>query len=193
MRLPRPLAFASTALLFAFTPRLASAYFPFPADIQQHLALTYTPPCTICHATTAGGLPSTLVHPFGQAMLRAGSLTFTSTEAEVDAALDDLAATKNDSDCNGIPDIEQLEQGRDPNPPGEYIDGSNKPTPDDEPDAGCGDALQPVLYGCGVQRSPAPPSGDGSAALGGVVAALGLVLTRRRRRGPPGRRALRTP
>jgi MYXO-CTERM domain-containing protein len=178
----RRFASTSAALLVAITPRLASAFFPFPGYVQTHLALDYTPPCTICHMTLSGGAPATLVHPFGQAMLNQGALTPSSTEAEVDAALDDLTRTMTDSDCNGIIDTKQLQDGRDPNPPGEYIDGSDKPNPDDEPPGGCADALQPVLYGCGAQLSPAAPSWAGSAAL---VVALGIALARRRSREVP--------
>jgi hypothetical protein len=186
MRLLRPLASASLALFVALTPRLASAYFPFPGYVQTHLMLSYVPQCTICHNSDNGGLPVTLTEPFGKAMLAQG-LAFTSTEAEVDAALDALAKAKTDSDCNGIPDITQLEDGRDPNPPGEYIDGSGKPNPDDEPDGGCpqeadaGAEVPQPAYGCGAQLSPAAPSWEGSVAAG-LVAALGLALVRRPRR-----------
>jgi hypothetical protein len=175
MRLFRLLASASVALLVAITPRLSSAYLPFPGYIQTHLKLMYTPPCTICHQTLLGGLPNTLVQPFGQAVFKAG-VTPASTEAEFDAALDSLGNL--DSDCNKIPDLMQLADGRDPNPPGEYIDGSSKSTPNDEPPGGCGPGLQPVLYGCGSQLSAALPSWGGAAAL---VAVLGVSLARRRR------------
>ena len=182
MRPLRPLVCTSFALLVAMTPAFASAFNPFPGYIQTHLALTYTPPCTICHATLAGGLPSTLVHPFGQAMLNQGGLTPGSTEAQVDAALDDLTKSQTDSDCNGIIDTKQLQMGRDPNPPGEYLNGDTMPAPDDEPDGGCSDALAPVLYGCGAHiAAPASVSWQGAAAL---VAALGLALTGRARRRP---------
>lgn len=189
MRPLRALASASIALLVAITPRLASAYYPFPMDIQQHLGLAYTPPCTICHLNDQGGLPNTLVHPFGQAMYRTG-LVYTATEAEVAMALDQLTRDGNDVDCNGIIDTTQLEMGYDPNFPGVRL-GASSLSPDgggldagvagegdlDPPDGGCANPLQPVVYGCSAQLSPAAPSWGG---LGALVAALGIALVRRR-------------
>jgi hypothetical protein len=158
-------------------PRVASAFFPFPGYVKNHLNLSYTPDCIICHMSDSGGLPDTLV-PFGQAMYTLGNLTPGSSEAEVDAALDTLAAMGIDSDCNKISDIKQLKGGRDPNPPGEYIDMSGKPNPNDEPPGGCTTkaTLSPI-YGCGARLSPMAPSWEGAAAM---AVAISLVLTSRR-------------
>jgi hypothetical protein len=176
----RPFVSASIALLVAIAPAIACAFTTFPGYVQTHLDLTYTPPCTICHQTLAGGAPATLIHPFGQAMLKYGGLTPSSSEAQVGAALDALTAAKVDSDCNHIIDTEQLQQGRDPNFPGEYIDGEAG-APEDPADGGCPNPLQPVLYGCGAQLSPADPSWEGSVAfITGLGTALGLALARRR-------------
>jgi len=185
MRLPRLLASTSVALLVATAPALAAAYLPFPDDIRTHLNLSYTPPCTICHDTLAGGLPNTIVHPFGQAMLGEG-VQYSATPQEIGNALDDLAQKMNDSDCNKIPDIQQLRDGRDPNPPGEYLDGSGTANPNDEPDAGCTSGANPVFYGCSAQLAPAAPAYGGWAALvTALVTTLGLALARRRREPRP--------
>jgi hypothetical protein len=182
MRPLRVLASTSIALLVGITPGLASAYLTFPPWIQSDLALDYTLTyCQICHNNPNGGI-GTVTMPFGVAMKTEGTLVFSSTQAEVDAALGDVAKNMIDSDCNGIPDIQQLKDGRNPNPPGQYIDGSGRPTPDDEPDGGCVGAPpppNPVFYGCGAQLASAAPSWEGSAAL---VTALGLALARRRHR-----------
>ncbi len=80
---------------------------------------------------------------------------------------------KTDSDCDGVPDIEQLQQGRDPNT-GAFIDGSGMTAP---PEPGCG-AVVPS-YGCGAQLARVGAPWQGAAA---VIAALGVSLARQRRR-----------
>ena len=93
----------------------------FPGQIQQYLNLSYTPSCSICHASAQGGGPVT--QPFGQAMLAAGLTTAGGTT--LTAALDKLTADGTDSNGDGISDIQSLKQGLDPNsvtskPPVEY-------------------------------------------------------------------------
>lgn len=184
MRSLRLLASTSVALLVAIVPRLASAYVTFPPWIQSHLSLDYTlTDCQICHNNPAGGI-GTVTMPFGVAMKTEGNLVYTSTQEEVWAALDDVTKNMIDSDCNGIIDTDQIKLGRDPNRPGEYIDGSGKATPNDERDAGCTPAPvgpAPVFYGCGAQLAPAVPSWEGSApAVAALVTALALACRRRR-------------
>jgi hypothetical protein len=186
MRSLRLFASTSTALLVGMTPGLASAFNTFPPWIQTQLDLGYTLTyCQICHNNPLGGI-GTVTMPFGVAMKTEGNLVFSSTQAEVDAALADVAKNMIDSDCNGIPDIQQLKDGRNPNPPGQYIDDSGRPTPDDEPDGGCAGTgapppPNPVLYGCGAQLAPAAPSWEGASAAG-LVAVLGLARALRPRR-----------
>ena len=174
---------AALALLVAAAPRAASASPSFPDDIKADLSLGYslgTTHCTICHRTNLGGV-GTVIQPFGVAMKAAGLMQL--DDPTVQAALDTLDANKTDSDCDGVPDVEQLEQGRDPNT-GEYIDGSGRPTP--VPDGGVegcpmGNAAPTTAYGCGAQLAPAA-AGSAGAWSAGILAAIMLAASLRRRR-----------
>ncbi len=181
----RTLCSTSIAILIAAAPGLAAASPPFPQAIVSDLGLTYslgtpacqtsaTPDChcTICHSSDSGGV-GTVVQPFGKAMKMA-NLVLENTQS-LQMALSSLQSQMTDSDCDGIPDIQQLKDGRDPNPPGEYIDMSGKTAP---PEMGCSNAEQPA-FGCGAQLSPVPAPWQGAAA---VLAILGASLVRRRSR-----------
>ena len=158
--------------LASLAPALARADATFPGRIQTILGLAYTPPCNICH-TSAAGFPAPTTQPFAQAMKSAG-LEAPDPSNTLETALSALEAEMQDSDCNGLPDIAQLQEGRDPNPPGEYIDGTGRTAPSDP---GCS---EPVAFGCGAQISPlsATWEGQGTALL---VAALCAARLRRRR------------
>jgi hypothetical protein len=111
--------------------------------------------------------------------------------ATVGPALDALKAAGHDSDCNGITDIQQLNDGFDPNPPSEYI---GNPTADGgvpvlpriaDAGASCTDAGAPDLpaFGCGAEIAPSMAGWDGAPVLAATLtAALGLAAARRRRR-----------
>jgi len=124
-------AAAFGALLFGTSLVLPAHAMPnFPSEIQTHLGLSYAPPCIICHATAQGGGPITT--KFGQAMLSNGLTTSTASLAP---ALDALNAAKTDSDGDGTPDIQQIEEGRDPST------GASGPV---------------ERYGCGARMATAP-------------------------------------
>lgn len=127
----------------------------FPDEIQKHLGLAYTPPCTLCHATALGGGPVTT--KFGQSM-KANGLGVTTTS--LDTALDALAAKKVDSDGDGTPDIQQIEEGRDPST------GTAAPT------------APPERYGCGAHIAPTPVSFANIFLC--AAASLGFAMGRRR-------------
>jgi hypothetical protein len=170
---------ASLALLLA--PSVAFATAGFPGDIQSDLSLTYAPPCTVCHETDSGG-SGTVTRAFGKAMRAQGLQPDNS--ASVQSSLDGLAKDKTDSDCDGVDDIQQLKDGRDPNT-GEFIDGSGKPKP--EVDAGCsgtggGSSDDDPRYGCGAQVVAAPLPDATLPLVATVATVVGLALSRRRRR-----------
>jgi hypothetical protein len=143
------------ALVLTLTEK-AAAMATFPAEIQSHLGLNYTPPCTFCHATANGGGP--IATKFGQAMLAAG---LTVNIATLDPALDTLNANHTDSDGNGVPDIQQIEAGLDPST------GTSGPT---------------ERYGCGARISTGPVRFSGTVTS--TWAVLGLIMFLRRRRQP---------
>jgi MYXO-CTERM domain-containing protein len=98
-------------------------------------------------------------------------------------ALAALEAAGTDSDCDGVPDIQQLKDGRNPST-GEFIDGSGKPKPDPVSDAGCsssssGGTSDPA-FGCGAHVAPGAGLTPWQAAAA-LAVAFGLSLTRRRR------------
>jgi MYXO-CTERM domain-containing protein len=181
----RTLIAISAAALVAAAPGLAAASPIFPGAIQTDLTMTQTPPCTICHATNAGGT-GTVVQKFGIAMRARGLVPLDTNSLQ--AALTQMDKDKVDSDCDGTPDIEQLKMNRDPNT-GLDFDGTgtmSKACPVADGGAGGGgggggsDVLLTPAYGCGAQLAPGPtPLWQGAAA---VAAVLGLAFARRRRR-----------
>jgi hypothetical protein len=176
MRRSSILSAAATALFVAAFARGADASPTFPAAIKTDLNLSYdlgTTHCIICHQSNTGGI-GTVVHPFVLAMKAAGLHLEDLTSLQ--NALTTLDMNGTDSDCDHTPDIEQIKMGRDPNPPGEYIDGSNMTAP---ADPGCmgGGQLVPA-YGCAAQLSRAPAAWPGAIA---IVALLGALVGRARR------------
>jgi len=182
MRSPLALISISLALLVASAPGVASATATFPGAIQSDLSLAYTPPCTICHQTSGGG-KGTVSQPFGKAMQQNGLVSGDTTALQ--GALSALEASKTDSDCDAVGDVQQLKDGRDPNN-GEFIDGSGKPNPADGGcmGAGGGDgSSDDPRYGCGAQLAAAPLPDTSLPLVATAATILGLALSRRRRRG----------
>jgi hypothetical protein len=140
------LAVAAVRLLAAPS---ASASPVYPDEIQQHLGLTYSPPCSLCHAGGVTGL-GTVTTPFGKAMRARGLVA--RNIAALDTALDRMASDRVDSNGDGISDIDELKAGTDPN-------------------AGAPGAVPPPEFGCRAANG----HGDlplWSAALLAVAAAL---------------------
>jgi hypothetical protein len=143
----------------------AAASPPYPGLIHDHLSLSYAPPCSICHQNGVTGY-GTAITPFGQSMRDQGLRA--EDPGSLATALDQLAANNTDSDGDGVPDIQELVKGTDPNGPG--VLGATR-TPQ-------------LAYGCGAAITPIRPSrGSGSAFAGVLLGALGLAAVRRRRRG----------
>ncbi len=152
----RIIPFLATAFLLAL-PRLALADPTYPAEIQSHLGLTYTPPCTLCHSTNAGGL-GTVVTLFGESMRAEGLTTDIST---LDPALDALGkAPAVDSNDDGVPDIQQLKDGFDPS-------------------TGASLKVQQEQFGCGAHIAQRGADSSGQALV--VLGLVSLVLGRRAR------------
>jgi hypothetical protein len=108
----------------------AHAQNDYPIVVQNHLGLSYAPPCSLCHAKGNTGT-ATVTTPFGWSM-RAKGLVIGSSQS-VTKALDALRDDHTDSDGDGVSDIDELVARTDPN--------SEGPVP-------IADVEQPG-YGCG--------------------------------------------
>src|SRR3989442_9446420 len=83
----------------------------FPGVIQRQLGLAAPPPCTICHATNAGGV-GTVVKPFGIYLRSRGLVPFDDASLR-NALLADIA--ERHSSSGGLTDIDAFKAGQDPN------------------------------------------------------------------------------
>jgi hypothetical protein len=128
------LRLAALALLLgmALLPARALASTGYPAEIQTQLQLSYSPPCSYCHAnndTDAG----TVTTPFGLKMVAFG-LAGENNIPSLDGALAGLVATND-------PYIADLRDGIDPNNP-------------------TSSSVPPITYGCfnvtGQSRTTGP-------------------------------------
>lgn len=151
----RILTVLSAPLALALWTHQVSAMPNFPDGIQSHLGLSYTPPCTLCHATPAGGGP--IVTKFGESMLAAG---LTPTASTLIPALDSLAANNTDSNHDGRSDIEQLKEGSDPNTSEDF-----SATPEQK-------------FGCGARVATGRAKSDSTFAM--LAVAIALVFAKRR-------------
>jgi hypothetical protein len=141
------------------TPAFASA--TFPPTIQADLGLASPPPCTLCHRNDLGGA-GTVVSPFGRTLVNHFGLTSTNTDG-LKGALAGDDAQHLDSDGDGVPDIDELRAGSDPNL---GLPGQAPPIDVPLPETGCTFAV----------HAPA----DRVPAL--VLVLAGLVLLSRRTR-----------
>lgn len=140
---------------------LASA--TYPVTIEDHLALDYEPPCSVCHVNGVTGL-GTVNTPFGVTM-RGEGLVF-GNPALLRDTLDAVEAQGIDSDDDGTGDVAELRVGTDPNLEGATLSGPS-------PEYGCGARIAPI------RSARARSTGAWTSAL----AALLLAIALRRRRG----------
>jgi hypothetical protein len=147
----------------------------YPGAVQAELG-TCTMQCTLCHRTLAGG-PGDLNNMFGLSIQTTGNLSIRAPST-IPAA---LQALENgpcivgmmevpggcDSDGDGVGDVAELREGRDPNVAGE------------------GNICGGPRYGCGARVAPGRSEFDWvSLLLAGAAAAMMIRGVRRvRRRG----------
>ncbi len=163
--LKRPLFALTVAAPLLLAASAASASPTFPAAVQSHLSLTYTPACAICHTNGVTGT-GTVNTPFGKSMRNRGLAA--GNDGSVGTALDKLEADNVDSDGDTVLDIDELVMGTNVNVKDKGA----------APSAGGPE----LAYGCGAQIAPrAVDPTAGLAALAAAVA-LGAAFARRRRR-----------
>lgn len=145
-------SFATSSLIAS----VADAKPSFPGQIESYLNLSYVPPCSLCHIDGVTG-GQTVVTPFGYSIVKHG---LSGGKSGMNTALDAMKASGVDSDGDGVTDIDELIRGTDPS------------------SAANGELSGPKSSsGCAA-------SGGGSTAPGALaagVAALALLLSRRRR------------
>jgi hypothetical protein len=157
------------AVAVVAAPIAARATPNFPSAMARDLQLSTPPPCTVCHATNAGG-PGTVVKPFGKYLLSRGLAPF--DEGSLAGALAAAAGERHDTDADGVLDVDALKQGLDPN-------GSSAPPT----------GLEDPSFGC----SSTGTSGVTSTVLLALVVALRLAASGMcRRRGEEHRTTLRS-
>jgi hypothetical protein len=151
----------SLSFLLASSAALASD--PFPGVIATTLSLSKAPACTLCHASDAGG-KGTVVQPFGRKMMGYGLMS--GDTQNLVSILNKMRDTHDDTDQDGVSDIDELKAGTDPN-----INDITGQPPEDYP---------PPVYGCRVSwaqyRAPGPVERWSTAGL--VLA--GAMWMRRR-------------
>ena len=168
MSISRGLAACSVAAVIAVYGQTSHAHSTFPSLIQSELNMPCTPACTICHRDNLGGF-GTVTEPFGKAM-QADGLFF--VEATLAPALSKLEQADTDSDGDGVGDVAELREGRDPNGTLDL----------------CSQAALAARYGCGAHIAPSP-SPDSGAPLS--VLFVSLVLGAGLQRGTRRARARR--
>ena len=161
---PLPLR-ASLLVALVGGPALASS--TFPAVVQTHLSLSAPPPqsCALCHTNGITGT-GTVNTPFGMALRAKGAVA--TNEAALATALDQLQSGNVDSDGDGLSDIQELENGTDPN----VANGADGGTGGGAGGGGGTSFPPPPIYGCGASSVP---------GLLGAAGLLLLAVLRRRR------------
>jgi len=157
---------ALAAVGFTFThPARATGHFPgliYRSLYYSYVVPPYQPPCSLCHLRGSTG-PGTAETPFALSMKARGLVG--GDNASLTRALEALTADKVDSDNDGVPDVQEIENDTDPNTPAHV-----SLTGESGPNAGCG----------GGQK--AGSRGQPAVALGILSSALLVGLRRRKRR-----------
>ncbi len=147
-------------------PAQALASPAYPTEIFDAIDMDCPPPCAVCHQDQTGGA-GTATKVFADAMVNEGLEG--EDDGSVKPALEALDAAGTDSDGDGVGDVSELKQGRDPNIPG------------DSPLCG-------PQYGCGARIAKPAAALDPQAALLALFVAGLLALGSRRRRISPSKR-----
>lgn len=165
------------ALAVLLVPAFARATPDFPPLIVQDLAIKCdggASPiwdglgCTICHLDNNGGL-GTVQHPFGLAMKSMYGVS-ANNESALTSALNAEKTAQNDFNCDGIPDIEELESCQWPMlaMKGSMCGGDGGMGGDGGP------PIENIIYGCSASASSSASSVPASIA---ALLACALLVT----------------
>jgi hypothetical protein len=138
----------------------AMASASYPTELADALDMDCAAPCTVCHQDTTGGA-GTATKAFADALIDNGLEG--EDKSSVKPALDALDAAGTDSDGDGVSDVGELRQGRNPNIPGDA--------------SICG-----PQYGCGARIAKPSADLDPDAALLALCVSVILLGSTRRRR-----------
>ncbi|MBN2799026.1 MAG: hypothetical protein JXX28_07745 [Deltaproteobacteria bacterium] len=97
--------------LFVLWVASAQATSTFPSEVSDAVGMPCTPSCAVCHASASGGGAAS--QPFGQALTARGLQPYDA--GSLQGAMVQLEADGVDSDGDGVPDVDALLAGDDPN------------------------------------------------------------------------------
>ena len=168
----RPLVLSlCAAALFVSAP--ASANPGFPTEIPRYMKTTCNAPdCVLCHVSDVGQCGE-IDKPFGKWLMSSGLSCANGNVFQVDSIdsfLDEAKSTSIDSNCDGIPDYQQLQTC-------DFASLEQDRCGVSKTDGGAVAPVENTIYGCSTSRDPLAPSG---AALGVVIGIA--ALSRRKRR-----------
>ena len=148
---PVPVIFGSVLTVLA-TSWPCQATPDFPAVVQQFVGAPSAPSCTICHNNPNGGL-GTATQPFAAYLRSRGLVAY--DENSLRTALTADEAENQDSNSDGVSDIDALKQGLDPN-------------------GNASGAKSPPEFGCQMAHAGDRDHYEGLAVLTGALACLFL-------------------
>lgn len=160
-------------LLLCLLPAASGATSNFPGALRAELGLRTPPDCSLCHVGRQQ--VGTVNTPFGVSMRSRGLVFY--DEASLRRALAALRAEGTDSDGDGVPDLDELVAGGDPNVASGAGGGG-----------GGGEDLPPgpPVYGCSSAGGASPTGLLLLVMLGWLARVASLALRPARARTAPG-------
>ncbi len=161
IRSARQFTFALGFAAVSFVAASAQASDTFPSVVKDEYDMLCVPTCTLCHTTNPGQSGTAMRGQlFGQLVWNNGALP--KLDDRLKTALAAIKEKGTDSDGDMTSDFDELNEGYDPNKPGDArLCGPN--------------------YGCGAHIAKAPAKNGGAWVLAVTAAALVTFGFRRRR------------